>query len=221
MFPFIDLIRIIVLDQNAVNYILREHSSDLENQLQNKYFQILYKHINENHAINSMLVIRIFCNLFKSLNKLEMNKQIISSLINERNFLFNWILKLSETNNKTLQISCSTLVLNFSVLNPKLVDLNFTVNFCSELFLEQIQFINNDILSNRLINWDHEAIFRIMVSYGNLVNNIPKELDKDYILSVAKSLNNFIVFCRKICFKPENYTKKVSQCSKYLLTLFN
>lgn len=223
MFPFIDLVRIIVLDQTAVNYIFREnHRTESENSSPNIYIQTLFKHLLDNNSINSMLVMRVFCNFFKSFNSI--NKNVLSFLLNERNFFFNNILKTSDTNNKALQITCATLVLNYTVLNPQLpnLDSKFTTSFCTDLIIEQIEFVNNDLLCTRLSKWDNEALFRMLVAFGNLMTNLSKDFDIDYIISVAKSLNNLVKLCQIINnSKTEPYTDKVSRCSKYLDNLFN
>ena len=228
VFPLLDLTRILVLSKNTAEYIFRNQSieylvSKKQQTSSNYYYDILFRLLSEDNLTNSMLVIRIICNLFKPLEssaELNTNKKLLSFMLNERVNLLNRLQSVNRAvTNKNYQIAFSTLVLNYVILFKKLVGVNenFSGTYVTDMLFEMIEFMNNPDLTNAMLTWDSEAIFRMLVTIGNLVSHTDQVLDYDYLRTVLKSVENFYLICKQISGAPQRYADKVVKCASCLV----
>ena len=224
----LDLARIAVLSKNVATYLFRnqsiEHLTSKKVQPNNNYYyDIVYKLIGDENLTNTMLVLRFFGNLFKSLESgtlLNTNKKLMSFVLNERSHLIHKLHTLTKLEtNKGYQVAFSTLILDYVILFKKLVGLNqnFSGAYISDILVEMIEYLNEPNLTNSILNWDSEAIFRILVSVGNLLSNTDTVLDYPYLISVTKSMENFALICKEISLKGQLYPEKVVKCAEYLV----
>jgi hypothetical protein len=221
VFPLLDFVRILCLNSDIVNYICREQVvSNLDAQTNsNIYFNILYKTIfnDRSNLVNSMLVFRTFNNIFTSLDNVEQptNQKVLYFVVNERSNLFKISQSFIEGENKGLQVALATLLLNYSILFSKL-DVykdKFPGKFTTNERLDLIKYLNEYVYSN-MLNWDDEAIFRVLVCVGNLVSKGTPE--SDYLLSIVVSLGEFKLVCERLLAKPAKNSDKVNKTLNYL-----
>jgi phospholipase A-2-activating protein len=231
VFPLIDLVRILVLNKKIAIYLTRDISStkDFVNKqgqhLANYYFDILLKFINEDKMVNTMLVLKTFCNLFNSLNDVRSVpvQKLLVYMLHERLNLIHRIKNFLNSDNKSFQISFTTLLLNYTVLIEKLFDYTdkFSTTYISDVSMELIEFINSEQLNESIFNYDLESIFRILVCAGTLLVKTNEKKDVEYLITVFKSLEHAKSMCERIVQKSEKYTEKVHKSATYLLKILN
>ncbi len=231
VFPLIDLTRLLVMNKKVAAYLCRNQNPSylITKQVQpnsNSYFNLLFKLISQDNLVCSMLVAKVLCNLFNSLSgseDLKTNQKVLSFLLNERQFIINCFDSLITSGNKSFQIAFSTLILNYVILFNKISNMKdkFPSNYMSETTNELIEYLNNSRLCENLADWDNEAIFRLLVSYGTLLSDRNSSLDHDFLISIAKSLANFKETCERINAKSDKYPEKVKLCSGYLNILLS
>ena len=165
----------------------------------------------ETNLTNSMLVLRILCNLFTAFdNKIE---EIIKYLIDNRVTILNKFTKCfsNESLNKNFQISFSTFVLNHAVLLNKITtDKKLPNDSLEAMRVELLHYICGEMLSSSLFNWDSEAVFRLLVCIGTLITDNP------YLKTIAKSIVDLKSFCIKLEMQQEKNLPKVNSCLSYL-----
>ncbi len=226
------MVRILVLSKNASDYLFRNQKIDYLSTKKtqpntNFYYDILFKHITEENLTNTMLVLRAISNLFKSLESsmlLNTNKKLLAFLLNERSALMRKLYSISNLEtNKGSQIAFSTVVLNYIILFKRLVGLNenFSATYITDMLFETLEYLNEPNLSSSILNWDAEAIFRMLVSIGTLVSSTDKAIDYNYLSTAAKSVGNFNLICKEISVKEQRYPEKVVKCANYLLKDLN
>ena len=220
-----------MLNKNIAIYLTRDISStkDFINKqgqhLANYYFDILLKFINEDKIVNTMLVLKIFCNLFNSLNDVRPVpvQKLLVYMLHERLNLIHRIKNFLNSDNKSFQISFTTLLLNYTVLIEKLFDYTdkFSTTYISDVSMELIEFINSEQLNESIFNYDLESIFRILVCAGTLLVKTNEKKDVEYLITVFKSLEHAKSMCERIVQKSEKYTEKVHKSASYLLKILN
>lgn len=224
----IDLVRILVLNKNIANYLTRDYNSkDFVNKQgqhsANYYFDTLLKFISEDKMINTMLVIKVFCNLFNSLNDVKSApvQKLLTYILHERLFLIHQLKAYVSNQNKSFQIAFTTLLLNYTVLVEKLYDYQdkFSLAYINDVTLELNEYFNSEQLNEFVFNFDFEAIFRILVSIGTLLTKTNAHKDAEYLLTVFKSLEFSKSMCQSIVQKSEKYPEKVHKCANYLIKL--
>ena len=207
-------------DQNANNFSNKQgqHAS-------NYYFDILLRFLNDDKIVNSMLVIKIFCNLFKSLSdiKAPQVQKLLAYLLYERSYIIHRLNSFLGCENKSFQIAYSTLQLNYVVLVEKLLNYGekFSDSVLTQLNSELIEYFNTPELNEHILNMDSEAIFRLLVSIGTLLAKINEQKDSDFLKAMFKSLENGAVTIEKIIQKASKYPTKVQQCASCILEIFN
>ncbi len=228
----LDLARILVLSKSVSDYLFRNQSIDYLSAKKNQpntnfYYEILSKHINDENLTNTMLVLRTISNLFKSLETatlLNSNKKLLAFMLNERSALMAKLHALTKLEtNKGYQIAFSTIMLNYIILFKRLVGLNesFSATYVTDMLFETLEYLNEPNLTSSLLNWDAEAIFRMLVSIGTLVSTTDTVIDYNYLSTVAKSVENFYLICKEISVKEQRYPEKVVKCANYLLKGLN
>jgi hypothetical protein len=230
VFPLIDLVRILAMNTNIAIYITRDNSSkDFVNKqgqhAANYYFDTLLKLTREDKIVNTMLVLKVFCNLFNSLNDVKQApvQKLVNYMLHERLFLINKFKSYLANENKSFQISFSTLLLNYTVLIEKLNENSekFSTAYISDVTMEFIEFFNSEALNESVFNFDFESIFRVMVCIGTLLTKTNAHKDSDYLVTVFKSLERGKRICENIVQKSEKYPEKVHKSASYLLKILN
>lgn len=232
VFPLLDLVRILSLNKNFATFLTRSHSANnFTNQqgqhASNLYFDVLNKFLIDDRIVNTMLVTKIFCNLFNSLSNIKESsiQSLLAYILYERSFILDKLtilLTSSNSNNKSFQIAYSTLVLNYTVLMEKLSDYTnkFTVAFTNDLNMEFINYLNNTQMNHSILKMDQEAIFRILVSIGTLLTKTHADKDVDYLKTIYKSLEVSGSMIEKIVTNSSIYTDKVKKSAVFILKIF-
>lgn len=231
VFPMLDLVRILSLNKNFATYITRTQSAtNYENpqgqHSSNTYFNTLSKFLIDDRIVNTMLTVKIYCNLFNSLNDVKEPavQKLLAYILHERNFLFHKLntLLTSSNVNKSFQIAYTTLVLNYIVLMEKLQDNTekFTAQTITGLHMELIQYLNNTQMNEAVLMMDQEAIFRILVSIGTLLTKTRSQKDTDYLKTIYRSLEVSGAMIEKIVTNPTAYAEKVKKSAVYILKMF-
>ena len=224
----LDLVRILVLNKNLVLYLNRDQNANNftnkhGHQSTNYYFDVLFKLVREENIVNSMLVLRIFCNLFKSLEDIKSVavQKLLAFILYEKNFLLPKLFNFLNNNHKMFLISYSTVLLNYVVLTEKLF--KFSEKFSSQelnnFSNELIEFFNHPQLCENILNWDPEPIFRVLVSVGTLTSKTNARKETDYLISMFKSIELFKNVCETILFKAEKYPEKVNKSADLIVQL--
>lgn len=173
----------------------------------------------ENH-VNSMLVVKIYCNLFKTLQNIASDTKLVEFFLKKRSNLIKTLNELCTSENKSYQIAFSTMLLNYVVLLKRVgAESAKDSKSINEILIEFVQYLND--LSSTVLNWDSEALFRVLVTFGTLISKTDANLEYDFILTVAKSLEHFRSVCNDICAKAQKYSPKVNACATYLLKELN
>ncbi len=223
-----DLVRILSLDKIFVCYITRFHNSEnhINKQSQhssNIYFDIITKFLTGDKIVNSMLVAKIFCNIFNSLNNVKdpSIQQLLAYMLYERSFIFYKLCPFLVNTNKSFHIAFSTLILNYIVLVEKLIYYNekFSVEVVNDIYLDIIHYFNNKEMNNNFLKMDQEAIFRILVSIGTLLTKTSSQKDDDYLKTIYKSLEQSISIIQIIVSNPSEYTDKVIKSANNVLKM--
>lgn len=213
------MIRIVVLNRHVCEYILGAE----------EHIQTIYRQIRAESAINSMLVARIFCNMFKSFNdstSSASNSKIAHFLLTNRQEVIKRLNELSSSDNKSFQIAFSTLLLNYVILIKQLAAQlqngtaakGLDAASINEVMIEFVQYLNE--LASVVLNWDAEALFRVFVTFGTLVSRTDSQLDYEFILTVAKSLDSFPLACQEVNAKAQKFPQKVTSCVSFLFKEF-
>lgn len=225
----LDLVRVLSLDENFAVYITRSQSSNnnVNNQRMNNantYFDIIKKFLNNDKVVNSMLVTKIFCNIFNSLNNVKefSVQQLLTYILNERGFIFDKLLAFLESNNKSFQIAFSTLILNYTVLVEKIACYsdNLSVDDISKFYLELIEYMNCKVINDNLLKMDQEAIFRILVSIGTVLTKTNSQKDHNHFKTLFNSLKRSLSVIQTIVSNPSGYSDKVNKSAIYVLKIF-
>lgn len=141
---------------------------------------------------NQMLSLRVLCNLFSQSTGEKFN-------IKHRGSILGSAVNCLQGSNKNIQIALTTLLLNYTVSVLRTPD---------EEFKPQCVSVCIQVLSHPQL--DPEAVFRILVALGTLLEDDPTSV------AVAKSLDiQNLLQPLSNCPEP----KKVSECSKLLLSL--
>lgn len=131
--------------------------------------------------------------------------------------------ELSASENKSFHIAFATLLLNYVVMVKKMsaneescVDLA-TLN---EIVIEFVQYFN-ELAAASLLNWDGEALFRVLVAFGTLVAKTSgSRFDHSLIRTIAKSMDGFRLACQDVNAKAQKFPPKVAECARLLLNEF-
>jgi hypothetical protein len=180
----------------------------------NKYENVLYEslelQINGNAMVNSMLIARIFVNLFSSYDHdcLELTMLLLGK--------FNdLILKLNgfiHTNNKAFQLSFATLLLDYAVLfNKDANHMGVKTSALEKFKLELLHYICGELES--FLKWDLEAQFRLLVCIGTLI------CADGYLTTMARTIVDLKQYL--INLKSLSNLNKVSECVDCLLNFLN
>ena len=222
----IDLLRILVLNKEVANYLCRNQNlSYLTNKQaqpnSNRYFDILFNLIRTDYPVITMLTFRLLSNMFKSLNDLKSNQKVLAFILNERFFLLKRMHQLLDSQNKILQTSLSTVVLNYSILFGKLVNFSdkLTNTDLTDLAREHIEFLNDSQTLDLILTWDPEALFRILVCFGTILSDSNTHLDLPILLSLVQSAGELKKMCGYIASKADKYPDKIKKCNNYLKRL--
>ena len=222
----IDLLRILVLNKEIANYLCRNQNLSYLTTKQaqpnsNRYFDILINMISSDYPVITMLIFRLLSNLFKSVSDLKTNQKVLAFILNERIFLLKKMHHLLESQNKILQTSLSTVILNYSILFTKLTSFSdkLTNADLTELARENIEFLNDSQTLELISNWDPEALFRVLVCFGTLLSDSNSHLDLPILLSIIQSTGELKKLCDYISSKADKYPEKIKKCNSYLKRL--
>ena len=226
VFPLIDLLRILVLNKDVANYVCRNQNlSYLTNKQaqpnSNHYFEILFKLINIEYPVITMLVLRLISNLFKSLNDFKSNQKVLAFVLNERLFLLKRLQSIFDSHNKILQTSLSTIILNYAILFNKLASFSEKLDHAhlSDLAKEHLEYLNEYQALELISNWDSEALFRILVCFGTILSDSNTHLDIPILISIVQSTKEVRKLCNDISLKSDKYPEKIKKCNNYLKNL--
>lgn len=176
----------------------------------------------ESSITNYMLALKIFCNMFKSSNE-GANSQVVLFFTAERQALIKRLSSsASESTNKSFQIAYATLWLNYVVLIKKMAAAaraHIDTATLNEMAIEFEQCLN--ALAYDFMNWDGEALFRILVAFGTLVAKTDSRIDYELVQTVATSLQEIRLACKEISAKADKFPAKISSCAAYLLKDLN
>lgn len=221
------MVRILSLNKHVANYITREQNLNhittktfQNNEGSNCYLDILFDLISEKNVINSMLVLKIITNLFKSLDEASQSNSLTNFILKKRAFILDQVKNLQNTQNKSFEIALSTLLLNYSVLFRKMININSSNNLAIDLLIELVGYLNEPSFCECALKWDTEALFRIEVCVGTLLFN-SKSLKHDYLDSVTKSLDTLKTMCVYVNSDSQRYPEKLQKCNNHLTKLLN
>jgi hypothetical protein len=209
----------LVRDQNAGVFMNSQgqHSS-------NAYFDVLQKFLTDEKIVNTMLVTKIFCNLFNSLKDMKepATQKLLAYILYERNFLFFKLTPLLSISNKVFQVAFSTLLLNYVILIDKLSTNSdkFSATCITESTMEIVQYLNDVKLNEFLLSMDQEAVFRVLVCIGTILTKTYNLKDVDYLKTVYRSLEVSGAAIEKIVSNPAGFENKVKMCAVHILNLF-
>lgn len=195
IFPLIDLLRIFVTLSQIQKHLI-------ENNLYESLFNFVSNLIDQDSIVNSMLATRVICNLFALFNN---DFYPISVLLFERkDRLLTHLIKCvdNSNNNKNIQISFATLILNYTILLNK-------VSTDDNAKTEYLYFLSGEC--DTWSNWDGEALFRILVAFGTLLN------DSQSLVRKAKSITNFKAFLQRT--NKQQSLDKVNLCLNFVMKL--
>ena len=169
----------------------------------------------------SMLVLRLVSNMFKTLNDFRSSQKVLAFLLNERLFLLKRVEGLLDTDNKILQTSISTVILNYAILFNKLVNYSdkLSNSYLTEQASEHIEYLSDPKIVDVIANWDAEALFRILVCMGTLLSDSNVHFDLPILISIVQSSGDFKKLCESIALKADKYPDKVKKCNNYLKRL--
>lgn len=171
-----------------------------------------------------MLVVKIFCNMFNSLNdvKLPSIQKLLAYILHEQSFIFFKLNSLLTNSNKSFQIAYSTLILNYIVLVEKCSTHteNFPGDYISNRNMDLIQYLNNTQVNDSILKMDQEAIFRILVSIGTLLCKTSSQKDAEYLKTIYKSLEISGLTIESIVTNSSLHTDKVKKSALYILKMF-
>lgn len=209
----IDLVRILALNESVANYLINNGA----------YMTRLNDLVDKNDNLtNTMLALKVYCNLFKSIGESCSNTLMLGGLVAQWEQLSKKLEKISNKNdNKSLQIAYTTLLLNYVVLLKKLAStkgqIYMKLHDISDALIELIRHIND--LASDALNWDQEALYRLIVCYGTLISghHDHKDIDPELMLSIAQSLTAIGLTCETVVSNPEKYQQKVIASSKCLI----
>jgi len=191
----------------------------------NPYFDVLQKFLTDEKITNTMLVTKIFCNLFNSLKDMKdpATQKLLAYILYERNFLFYMLTPLLSNSNKVFQVAFSTLLLNYVILIDKLStnSQKFSTACISDSTMEILQYLNDTRVNEFLLNMDQEAIFRVLVCIGTLLTKTYNLKDVDYLKTVYRSLEVSGASIEKIVSNSAGYENKVKMCAAYILNMFS
>lgn len=222
----------IVLNKNVTDYLFRDQSTSYLStktpQASNNYYFNILGSLADGNPTNTMCVLRVFFNLFKSLQDLNSasaaNNKLLAFILNERSFLFTRLNELFAQleANKSCQIAFASVLLNYVILYKKLArscgDL-FSGTYVTDQLFELVGYINEPQLTSSILNWDSEAVFRILVSFGTMISNTDQAIDYEYLISVTKSLENFYSACKQIAARKDKFAEKVVNCAQCLISI--
>jgi hypothetical protein len=177
--------------------------------------------ISTDYPVITMLIFRVLSNLFKSLNDLKSSQKVLAFILNERFFLLKKMHNILDNQNKILQTSLSTVILNYSILLTKLANYSdkLTNSDLTELSREHIEYLNDSQTLDLMLNWDSEALFRILVCFGTLLSDSNMHLDFPILLSVVQSAGEVKKISDYITSKADKYPDKIKKCNNYLRRL--
>jgi hypothetical protein len=215
-----------VLNPDVTSYLCKYQNTSYLSNLQaqpntNNYFKTIFNFVNQDYPVNTMLALRVISNLFSSLSSPKENQKLTALMLNERLFLLGKLAGLFSTENKSVQIALSTVLLNYAVLVNKMA--NFSDKFSSgnltELGKEFVEYLSSPELCECITNWDNEAIFRVLVCVGTVLSDSNANVDTGYLVSVVKSLGAVGKVCGDIGSKADKYLDKVRKCNGHLAKL--
>jgi len=190
----------------------------------NAYFDVLQKFLSDEKIVNTMLVTKIFCNLFNSLKDMKepATQKLLAYILYERSFLFYKLTPLLSNSNKVFQVAFSTLLLNYVILIDKLSTNSekFSATCITESTMEIVQYLNDVKLNEFLLGMDQEAVFRVLVCIGTILTKTYNLKDVDYLKTVYRSLEVSGAAIEKIVSNPAGFENKVKMCAVYILNLF-
>jgi phospholipase A-2-activating protein len=225
-FPLIDLLRILVLNKQVAAYICRNQNVSYLTTKQaqpnsNNYFEILFKLMSLDYPVNTMIVLRLVSNLFKSVIELKSNQKVLAFILNERLFLLKKLTSLLESQNKVLQASLSTVMLNYAILINNLAGYSDKLNnaHLTELASEHIQYLSDSNALEFISNWDAEALFRVLACIGTILSDSNVHLDLPILISIVQSTGEIKKLCHGIASKADKYPEKIRKCNGYLKRL--
>ena len=165
-----------------------------------------------------MLALRVISNFFSSLNNPKKNQKLTALMLNERLFLLGKLAGLFSTENKSVQIALSTVLLNYAVLVNKMANFNdkFTTDCLTKLGNEFVEYLSSPELYECITNWDNEAIFRLLVCVGTVLSDTNPYVDTAYLVAVVRSLGAVVKVCGEIASKADKYLDKVRKCNGHL-----
>jgi hypothetical protein len=220
--------RILSLDKNIAIYITRDQNPNniLNKQGQhgsNQYFDILIKFLSEEKIVNAMLVVKIICNLFNSLNNTKQAdiQKLLAYILYERSFVNFKLASLLGNQNKSFQIACSTLYLNYIILIEKLSSKSEQASYLSDVTLEIVEYLNSPELIDNLLNMDFEAIFRVLVAIGTLLVKTYNEKDVELIRTMFKALKAAEDVMQAIVNKSDKYPEKLHKSASAILKILS
>jgi len=223
VFPLIDILRIVVLNRDVTSYLCKYQNTSYLNSMQaqpntNNYFKTIFNFVSQDYPVNTMLALRVISNLFSSLGSLRENQKLAALLLNERIFVFSKLGSWFGSENKSVQIALSTVLLNYAVLLNKMANFNekFGSSGLTEMAKEFVEYLNSPELCGNVANWDNEAVFRVLVCMGTLLSDSNSHLDSVFLVTMARSLGEFKKVCVEINSKADKYLEKVRKCNAHL-----
>ncbi|KAK4258688.1 hypothetical protein QN277_005111 [Acacia crassicarpa] len=170
IFPVIDIIRMIVLHPDGAKLFLKhlEAENDILLELINKVTT------NPTIPANLLTCVRAVTNLFK-------NSSYHSWLQKHRSMILDAFSSCTSSANKNLQLSYSTLMLNYAVLLIEIKDLEGQ----SQVLSASLEIIEDE-------NVDVDSKFRAFVAVGSLMlEGLVKKIAVDFdVLNIAKAAKN-------------------------------
>ncbi|XP_054777900.1 uncharacterized protein LOC129285936 [Prosopis cineraria] len=170
IFPVIDIIRMVVLHPDGAKIFLKHLEAE------NDILSQLIKKVTTNPTIpaNLLTSVRAVTNLFK-------DSSYHSWLQKHRSMILDAFSSCSSSANKNLQLSYSTLILNYAVLLIEMKDLEGQ----SQVLSASLEIIEDE-------NVDDDSKFRAFVAVGSLMlEGLVKKIALDFdVLNIAKAAKN-------------------------------